>query len=114
MTCIGYTDLPSRLPTQSSTLFSNNVTKFIMAYGPGGLFDLDMSDEVCAGTLFSRPYSSPIESTEMLSKPYCLSPMEDQSSRCRQTYIPHSPQSNPFPLFPGSLPTPPFFSSISI
>jgi NAD/NADP transhydrogenase alpha subunit len=24
---IGYSDLPSRLPTQSSTLYSNNVTK---------------------------------------------------------------------------------------
>ena len=28
---IGYTDLPSRLPTQSSTLYSNNITKFLLS-----------------------------------------------------------------------------------
>jgi NAD(P) transhydrogenase len=27
VTILGYTDLPSRLPTQSSTLYSNNITK---------------------------------------------------------------------------------------
>lgn len=27
VTCIGYTDMPSRLPAQSSTLFSNNISK---------------------------------------------------------------------------------------
>ena len=32
VTIIGYTDLPSRLPTQSSTLYSNNITK--VSYSP--------------------------------------------------------------------------------
>jgi NAD(P) transhydrogenase len=27
VTCIGFTDFPSRLPTQSSNLFSNNISK---------------------------------------------------------------------------------------
>lgn len=27
VTCIGYTDMPSRLPAQSSTLYSNNIAK---------------------------------------------------------------------------------------
>ncbi|RAL60899.1 hypothetical protein DID88_010224 [Monilinia fructigena] len=31
---IGYTDLPSRLPTQSSTLYSNNITKVSSFYFP--------------------------------------------------------------------------------
>jgi len=31
VTCIGYTDMPSRLPAQSSTLYSNNISKV----GPG-------------------------------------------------------------------------------
>lgn len=31
VTCIGYADLPSRLPTQSSTLFSNNIAKVGLA-----------------------------------------------------------------------------------
>jgi len=27
VTCISYTDMPSRLPTQASTLYSNNISK---------------------------------------------------------------------------------------
>lgn len=34
VTCIGYTDMPSRLPTQASTLFSNNISKFLLSMGP--------------------------------------------------------------------------------
>jgi hypothetical protein len=34
VTCIGYTDLPSRLATQSSTLYSNNISKFLLSMGP--------------------------------------------------------------------------------
>ena len=34
VTCVGYTDLPSRLPTQSSTLYSNNISKFLLSMGP--------------------------------------------------------------------------------
>jgi len=30
---IGYTDLPSRLPTQSSTLYSNNMSKLLLSFG---------------------------------------------------------------------------------
>ncbi|KAI0306315.1 NAD(P) transhydrogenase beta subunit-domain-containing protein [Multifurca ochricompacta] len=44
VTIIGYTDLPSRLPTQSSTLYSNNITKFL-------LFHINLDDEVVRGAL---------------------------------------------------------------
>lgn len=30
---IGYTDLPSRLPTQSSTLYANNISKYLLSIG---------------------------------------------------------------------------------
>jgi NAD(P) transhydrogenase len=33
VTHIGYTNLPARLPTQSSTLYSNNITKFFLSLG---------------------------------------------------------------------------------
>lgn len=33
MTCIGYTDMPSRLPAQASTLYCNNITKVGCAGG---------------------------------------------------------------------------------
>ncbi|KAK3289266.1 hypothetical protein CYMTET_3289 [Cymbomonas tetramitiformis] len=44
--CIGYTDLPSRLGSMSSTLYSNNITKFLLSIGPQGNFEVDMNDEV--------------------------------------------------------------------
>lgn len=33
VTHIGYTDLPSRLPTQSSTLYANNISKLLLSMG---------------------------------------------------------------------------------
>ena len=33
VTHIGYTDFPSRLPTQSSTLYSNNISKLLLSFG---------------------------------------------------------------------------------
>jgi NAD(P) transhydrogenase len=51
----GYTDLPSRLPTQSSTLYSNNVTKFLLSLVPKDkrekYFDVDLTDEVTRGAI---------------------------------------------------------------
>ncbi|TRM57609.1 NAD(P) transhydrogenase beta subunit-domain-containing protein [Schizophyllum amplum] len=51
VTIVGYTDLPSRLPTQSSTLYSNNITKFLLSLGGDGKFAVDLSDEVVRGSL---------------------------------------------------------------
>lgn len=51
VTHIGYTDLPSRLPTQSSTLYGNNITKFLMSIGPKGHFDINLEDEVVRGSI---------------------------------------------------------------
>ncbi|KAI8849587.1 NAD(P) transhydrogenase beta subunit-domain-containing protein [Chytridium lagenaria] len=48
---IGYTDFPSRLPTQSSTLYSNNITKFLLSIGGNGHFHIDHTDEVTRGSL---------------------------------------------------------------
>jgi len=53
VTIIGYTDLPSRLPTQSSTLYSNNVTKFLLSIGGDGKFAIDLKDEVVRGSLIA-------------------------------------------------------------
>ncbi|XMA12103.1 hypothetical protein WAI453_004894 [Rhynchosporium graminicola] len=52
VTVIGYTDLPSRLPTQSSTLYSNNITKFLLSMSPEeGRFGVDLKDEVVRGSI---------------------------------------------------------------
>ncbi|CAK5264685.1 unnamed protein product, partial [Mycena citricolor] len=51
---IGYTDLPSRLPTQSSVLYSNNVTKFLLSLGGDGQFLLNLEDEVVRGAIVTH------------------------------------------------------------
>lgn len=49
---IGYTDLPSRLPTQSSTLYANNISKLLLSMGNGRdpYFNIDFNDEVVRGS----------------------------------------------------------------
>lgn len=52
VTIIGYTDLPSRLPTQSSTLYSNNITKLLLSMSPEDKhFGVDLKDEVVRGSI---------------------------------------------------------------
>uniref|UniRef100_A0A1A7XXV8 NAD(P) transhydrogenase, mitochondrial n=1 Tax=Iconisemion striatum TaxID=60296 RepID=A0A1A7XXV8_9TELE len=52
VTHVGYTDLPSRLPTQSSTLYSNNITKLMRAISPDkDNFYLDVKDAFDYGTM---------------------------------------------------------------
>jgi NAD(P) transhydrogenase len=48
---IGYTDLPSRLPTQSSTLYANNISKFLLSMGTQDHFNIDLNDEVVRGSI---------------------------------------------------------------
>eukprot|EP01080_Neovahlkampfia_damariscottae_P011368 gene11368-4536_t len=48
---IGYTDLPSRLPTQSSYLYANNVSKFLLTIGEKGYYNVDLKDDVVRGSL---------------------------------------------------------------
>ncbi len=43
---IGFTDLPSRLPTQSSQLYSNNLLKILQHLGDGVSCNIDMEDEI--------------------------------------------------------------------
>jgi NAD(P) transhydrogenase len=52
VTVIGYSDLPSRLPTQSSTLYSNNITKYLLSMAPEpNTFAVDLNDEVVRGSI---------------------------------------------------------------
>ncbi|EYC00527.1 hypothetical protein Y032_0115g517 [Ancylostoma ceylanicum] len=46
---IGYVDLPSRLATQSSTLYANNISKLLLYMGEKDSFKLNMEDEVVRG-----------------------------------------------------------------
>lgn len=48
---IGYTDFPSRLPTQSSTLYANNISKLLLSMGEKDHFNIDLEDEVVRGSI---------------------------------------------------------------
>jgi NAD(P) transhydrogenase subunit alpha len=52
VTIIGYTDLPSRLAAQSSTLYATNLFRLSedLAKAKDGVFDVNMEDEVIRGT----------------------------------------------------------------
>ncbi|CAF2923167.1 unnamed protein product [Rotaria sp. Silwood2] len=51
---IGYTDLPSRLASQSSSLYANNISKFLLSVGSQDHFYIDLNDEVVRGSLILR------------------------------------------------------------
>merc|ERR1712168_528622 len=52
VTHIGFTDLPSRLPTQASTLYSNNISKLMLSMqGDKDHYYLDMADHVVRGSI---------------------------------------------------------------
>lgn len=57
VTHIGYTDLPSRLPTQSSTLYSNNISKLLLSFGEKDHYNLNMEDEVVRGSIILHEVS---------------------------------------------------------
>ncbi|KJH41659.1 NAD(P) transhydrogenase subunit beta domain protein [Dictyocaulus viviparus] len=43
---IGYTDFPSRLPIQASSLYANNISKLLMYMTDKDMFRIDMNDDV--------------------------------------------------------------------
>merc|ERR1712038_1050129 len=52
VTHIGFTDLPSRLPTQASTLYANNISKLLLSMaGTKDHYHLDMADDVVRGSI---------------------------------------------------------------
>ena len=51
VTHIGLTDLPSRLPTQASFLYGNNISKFLLSIGDKEHFNINLEDEVVRGSI---------------------------------------------------------------
>ena len=51
VTHIGYTDFPSRLPTQASTLYANNISKLLLSFGEKNHFHVNLEDDVVRGSI---------------------------------------------------------------
>lgn len=91
---IGLTDLPSRLPTQSSTLYANNISKFLLSIGEKDHFHINLDDEVVRGSIV-------LKGGELMWPPPMISvskapaiPVQDQKPAV--TKIPSLPTPNPF------------------
>ena len=56
VTIIGYSDLPSRLPTQSSTLYANNIVNLLTDMTPekDGQLVVDLEDQVVRGSIITH------------------------------------------------------------
>ena len=54
VTHIGYSDFPSRLPAQSSSLYANNISKFLLSIGTQDHYHIDLQDEVVRGSIILR------------------------------------------------------------
>eukprot|EP00172_Hildenbrandia_rubra_P001078 Plantae.Rhodophyta-Hildenbrandia_rubra.ctg16448.p1 GENE.Plantae.Rhodophyta-Hildenbrandia_rubra.ctg16448~~Plantae.Rhodophyta-Hildenbrandia_rubra.ctg16448.p1 ORF type:complete len:806 (-),score=151.69 Plantae.Rhodophyta-Hildenbrandia_rubra.ctg16448:452-2869(-) len=59
VTCIGYTDLPSRMASQASALYSNNISKFLLSMGPHTTgnkaeFVIDFEDQAVRSALVTH------------------------------------------------------------
>jgi NAD(P) transhydrogenase subunit alpha len=56
VTIIGFTDLPSRLAAQSSTLYANNLFRLAedLTKAKDGVFNVNMEDEVIRGTTVAK------------------------------------------------------------
>jgi NAD(P) transhydrogenase subunit alpha len=50
----GPLNLPAELPWHASTLYSRNLTSFVMAFWKEGRFDLDLDDEILRGALVTH------------------------------------------------------------
>lgn len=91
---IGLTDLPSRLPTQSSTLYANNISKFLLSIGEKDRFHINLEDEVVRGSIV-------LKNGELLWPPPMLSvskaaPAAQQATSAAKAATANLPAPNPF------------------
>ena len=54
VTVVGALNLPSTMPTHASQLYARNVSALLEHLAPGGLLELDWTDEITAGTCVTR------------------------------------------------------------
>ncbi|MBI4917675.1 MAG: Re/Si-specific NAD(P)(+) transhydrogenase subunit alpha [Acidobacteria bacterium] len=54
VTIVGPLNLPSEMPWHGSTLYSRNLTAFVLAFWKDGRFDLDLGDEIIKGALVTH------------------------------------------------------------
>jgi NAD(P) transhydrogenase subunit alpha len=87
VTIIGYTDLPSRLPTTASRLYGNNLCHFIDDLTKSGAFAIDLNDEVVRGAIITHqgqmlwPAPRPTTAPAPAAKPAAVVPAAKPASK---------------------------------
>lgn len=94
---IGITDLASRLPTQSSTLYANNISKFLLSIGEKDHFDIRLEDEVVRGSIV-------LKNGELLWPPPVI-PVSQQPAAGTTTAAPVKVEPKPIDPFTKQLKT---------
>lgn len=91
---IGLTDLPSRLPTQSSTLYANNISKFLLSIGEKDHFHINLDDEVVRGSIILNGGTLmwPPPMLSVAAKP----PAQAQQTKPVQSNVTNLPAIDPF------------------
>lgn len=95
VTIIGYTDLPSRLPTQASQLYANNIVNLLTDMTPekDGKLKVDVEDQVVRGTLVTYqgelkwPPPKIADPSPVPSKPAAATPAIDHVSATPNPWI---------------------------
>jgi NAD(P) transhydrogenase subunit alpha len=54
VTIVGPDNLPAEVPWHGSTLYSRNLTAFVLAFWNGGAFNIDLEDEIIRGCLVTH------------------------------------------------------------
>jgi len=83
VTHVGLTDLPSRLATQASFLYGNNISKLLLSFGQKDHFNIDMTDEVVRGSIILQdgnmmwpPPPPPVPSPQAVAAAATAAPVE--------------------------------------
>lgn len=84
---VGLTDLPSRLPTQSSTLYANNISKFLLSIGEKDHFHINLEDEVVRGSIV-------LKNGELMWPPPMISVSKSASPAAQQDKAPEKATTN--------------------
>lgn len=90
---VGLTDLPSRLPTQSSTLYANNISKFLLSIGEKDHFNINLEDEVVRGSIVLKNgkllWPPPMMSVTKVASP--VSAQEKKPAEVKKSLPPPDP-----------------------
>lgn len=92
---IGLTDLPSRLPTQSSTLYANNISKFLLSIGEKDHFHINLEDEVVRGSIVLKN-GELLWPPPMMSVSKAAAPAASAQDKKPAATVPSLPPPNPF------------------